>query len=161
MKGKNMNKNELLESYINGYDKLAAAIQNAESEMLYFKPAENKWSTVEVIVHLADAECYANVRFRKAIAESGCTVDVYDHNAWAKLLDYQNQDIVTALALFKIIRLNNYKILSRLNDRVWDNFIMHPERGKVTLLNLLNIYVDHVHVHIKQIERNFEAFKNQ
>lgn len=156
-----MNKNELLESYLNGYDKLASSIRNASSEMLYFKPAENKWSAAEVIVHLSDSECNGNIRFRKAIAESGCTIDVFNHDAWAKKIDYQNQDIATALALIKILRLNNLKMLASLKEEVWDNYVIHPEKGKITLLNLLSLYTEHIHVHIKQIERNFEAYKNQ
>jgi hypothetical protein len=156
-----MNKEELLQSYSNGYDKLTAAIRHANSEMLYFKPAENKWSAVEVIIHLSDAECNANVRFRKAIAESGSNIDVFDHDAWAKLIDYQHQDVVTALALIQILRLNNFKTLSTLKDEIWSNYVIHPERGKVTLLELLNIYTEHIYVHIRQIQRNFDAYKNQ
>lgn len=156
-----MNKEELLESYLKGYDELAATIRNASGEMLYFKPAENKWSAAEVIVHLSDSECNGSIRFRKAIAESGSPIDLFNHDAWAKLIGYQNQDIVTSLALIKILRMNNFKVLSGLKDDIWENFVIHPEKGKITLMNLLNIYVEHLHIHIRQIERNFKAFKNQ
>jgi len=156
-----MSKEELLNSYINGYDELAAAITDADSLMLYFKPAPEKWSAVEVIIHLADAECNGNVRFRKAIAESGAKVDVYDHNAWARCLDYQNRDVVTALALFKLLRVNNYQVLSSLEEDVWNNFVIHPDHGKITVRDILRIYTEHLHTHVKQIKRNFDQYKSQ
>lgn len=155
-----MNKEELLKSYRHGYDDLAAIIETADKHMLYFKPAEDKWSAVEIIVHITDAECNGNVRIRKAIAESGSKVDVYDHNAWAKALDYQNRDAVTSLALFKLLRLNNYQVLSSLNDETWNNYVIHPDHGKITLLDILRIYTDHLHTHVKQIQRNFNLFNS-
>ncbi len=156
-----MDKNELLKNYLKGYDTIADAIKDSSDEMLYYKPASDKWSAVEVIIHLADSECNANVRFRKAIAESGSKVDVYDHNAWAKYLDYQNSDTVIALALFKLLRLSNYNVLSSLPEETWNNFVLHPDYGKITLLDILRIYTEHVGTHVRQIKRNFESFNSQ
>ncbi len=155
-----MDRKELLKSYLNGYDLLTGLIKDSTEEMLYYKPAFNKWSVVEIIVHLADADCTGSYRLRKAIAESGCTVDVYDQDAWASKLNYQKHNVATSLALFKIQRLNNFQMLSHLDEKVWDNFIIHPERGKISLSDLLKIYTDHVTVHLEQIKRNFQSYNN-
>lgn len=156
-----MDKTEFLREYIKGYEKLADTIREASEEMLYYKPAENKWSSVEVIIHIADAECNGSIRFRKAIAESGSKVDLYDHNAWVRLLDYQNRDIAASLALFKLTRENNYQLLSSLPEDVWNNFVIHPEYGKITLLDILRIYTEHLETHIRQLKRNFDSYTNQ
>lgn len=152
---------ELLQSYLNSYDDLAEVVKSATEEMLYYKPSADKWSAVEIIVHLADAECNGYVRFRKAIAEPGKSVDAYDHEAWALKLDYQNQNIATALALFKLLRMNNFHMLSKLDDKVWNNFVIHSEKGKITLAEILKIYTDHLTTHINQIKRNFQAYNYQ
>lgn len=156
-----MNRKELLQDYINGYDELTAVFQEADEEVLFYKPSEKQWSIVEIIIHLSDAECNSNVRFRKAIAESGSSVDLYDHDAWALHLDYQHRDMVTALALIKLLRINNYRLLTSLKEEVWSNYVIHPQHGKVTVDDLLRIYAEHLHIHIKQIRRNFESYKNQ
>lgn len=156
-----MDQQKLLQQYLHGYDELTELIKTATEEMLYFKPSPKKWSAVEIIVHLADADCNGFVRFRKAIAESGSEVELYNHDKWAVKLDYQNQNIVTSLALFKMLRLSNFQMLSKVEGKKWKNFVIHPEKGKVTLLDLLQTYTDHLSVHINQIKRNFQAYNNQ
>ncbi len=153
-----MDREELLQSYIKGYDELAAVIQKADKEMLYYKPAENKWSAVEVVVHITDTECNASVRLRKAIAEPGAKAEPTNQDVWAKVLDYQHHDLVVSLALFQMLRLNNYKLLSSIDDKLWSNTIVHPTRGNVTVEELLKIYTEHIHTHINQIKRNFDAY---
>jgi hypothetical protein len=156
-----MDRQKSLQDYLEGYDTLTKLIKTATEEMLYYKPAANKWSAVEIIVHLADAECNGFVRFRKAIAESGCNVDLWDHEAWTLKLNYQNQNVVTSLALFKMIRFSNFEMLSRVDNKKWNNFIMHPEKGKITLSNLLKLYTDHLNTHINQIKKNFQLYNKQ
>jgi len=156
-----MTRKELLQSYFNGYDGLASQVKDLSKEVLYYKPSEDKWSIAEIIMHLSDAECNSNLRFRKAIAESGSRVELYDQDLWAKLLKYQECDLAVSLALIKILRMNNYFLFLILDENVWDNFIIHPERGKLTLDNLLKIYTEHLEIHIKQIKRNTELFKTR
>ena len=156
-----MNRYDLLESYLNGFDELAKIIKETDGNILFYKPSEKKWSIAEIIVHLADAECNGYIRLRKAIAESGCTVDIYDQDAWADKLYYKSQDISNSLALFKLFRVINYQLLSGLSEDKWNNFIMHPQRGKLTLLDVLNMYTEHLYQHINQIKRNITAFNNQ
>jgi len=66
-----MNRNELLELYSNAYNNLIAALEEIPKEMWQYKPAPNKWSVHEVLIHIADSEASSFVRARKIISESG------------------------------------------------------------------------------------------
>lgn len=154
-----MNRSELLENFRQGFEKIRLALQNFPKHVFDYKPAPDKWSIREIIIHLADSEANAYCRFRKIIAEPGDSVMVYDQDIWAKKLNYNNQEIDPCLELFYHLRVCTYSLLKELPEATWHNFIIHPERGKVTLEDLLAIYAGHVDSHIKQMNKNFDDWK--
>jgi len=40
-----------------------------------------------------------------------------------------NQDTQQTLELFRLLRETTYRILKSLPDEVWQNTLLHPERG--------------------------------
>jgi hypothetical protein len=153
-----MTRLEKLESYSSAYDSLIQSLKNFPKEMWQFKPAPNKWSIHEVLIHIADSEVSSFARARKIICESGSTVMVYDENLWAKHLDYHNQNIEESLELFRMLRMMTYKVIKDLPKEIWKNFIIHPDNGKMTLDDWLTIYEEHIPVHIKQMQKNFNEW---
>lgn len=150
-----------LKSYANGYAQLAAAIQQFPKESWSFKPSPQRWSIREILVHVVDSEVNGFVRCRAFIAEPGKTVMAYDQDQWAKALRYQEQSVEDALELFKWIRLTTYKLIQPLPDSVWSNTVQHPERGTITFDNWLEIYERHVPAHVRQMQKNYEAWKSE
>ena len=73
-------RNEKIELYGNGYDLLIEALKDIPREMWRFKPAPKEWSVHEVLVHLADSESNAALRARKLIVEPGGTLMGYDQD---------------------------------------------------------------------------------
>lgn len=155
-----MDKNKLLDNYKLGFNELQNSLREFPMEMWDYKPSPDKWSIKEIIIHMVDSEINGYLRCRKIIAESGSTITTYDQDAWAQKLHYNSRSIDTSLELFRIIRIVNYSLLINLPDETWNNYIMHPESGKMTLKDYLKIYVDHVDIHTKQMKRNFDAWKN-
>jgi hypothetical protein len=130
------------------------------SGAMTFKPNPKVWSVREVIHHMPDSEINSVVRCRKIIAESGTTVSVYDQDVWANGLKYQRRDIKDALELFRLLRSYTVGLLRTVDEAVWqDNFVMHPEDGRLTLEKWLGIYANHVDKHIGQIQRNVEVWE--
>ena len=154
-----MNRNELLELYSRAYHDLIAALEEIPKEMWQFKPAPNKWSVHEVLIHIADSEASSFAHARKIICESGSTIMAYDENAWAVKLNYHNQSIEDSLELFRQLRMMTYNVIKDLPEETWQNFINHPENGKMTLYDWLKVYADHIPVHINQIKRNLNEWK--
>jgi len=154
-----MTRTEKIESYSKGYENLINAVNEMPKEMWNFKPAPNKWSVHEIIIHMADSEVNSFSRARKIICEPGSTIMAYDQDTWAIKTKYYNQSTNDALELFKILRRMTYNIIKNLPESIWNNEFVHPERGKLTLDDWLNIYEGHVDVHVNQMKRNLNELQ--
>lgn len=154
-----MDKNKLLDAYKLGYNELQNSLREFPMEMWDYKPSPDKWSIKEIIIHMVDSEINGYIRCRKIIAENGSTIMPYDQDAWADKLHYMSRSIDTNLELFRIIRIVNYSLLINLPEESWDNYIIHPESGNMTLQDYLKIYVDHVEIHTNQMKKNFNEWK--
>lgn len=150
---------ELLAKYNSGYDLLNTQLNQMPEDAIYFKPAEDQWSVSEIIVHLADSEAHGFIRAKKIIAECGGRVCVYNQQIWADNLFYSQMDYKDALELIRIIRRNLLKVLSLISEETWHNYIFHPESGKITLLDWVQMYIDHIAIHVQQMHRNFYDWK--
>jgi hypothetical protein len=155
-----MTRNELLTAFAKGYESLKAALEQTPEGAMDFRPSPGAWTIREIIHHMPDSEATGFVRCRKIVAESGVAVDVYDQDIWTDKLKYRSRDITHALELFRLMRLTTLDLLRTVEESVWaNNYIMHPERGKVTLDHWLEIYAVHADKHAAQIRRNVEAWE--
>ena len=153
-------RNQFIESYGQAYNTLTQAIKKYPREMWQWKPAPEKWSIHEVIIHITDSEANSFVRCRRFIAEPGSGVYGYDENKWAKALDYHHQSIDDALELFKYLRGNTYKLIKTIPDEIWTTAtVHHSESGTMTFEQWLKIYEEHIPVHIRQMDRNYNAWQ--
>lgn len=152
-----MERAALLIDYRDGYKKISEAMKNIPFELWDFKPAPEKWSVREILIHLADSEVNAFVRARKMLAEPGSELMVYDQDKWAQQLNYAGQDIDMSMILFKTVREANYRMLITLTDDEWSRSAFHPERGKMSLEDWLLTYTAHVDKHIGQMFRTVET----
>lgn len=154
-----MLRSERIESYSRTYELLIESIKEFPKEMWQFKPAPDKWSIHEILIHIADSETSSFIRARKIICEPGSTITAYDQDRWAIQLNYHNQSIEDSLELFRSLRLMTSRVIKDLPEDVWNNFIIHPERGRLTLDEWLVMYEQHIPVHIRQMQRNFNMWK--
>jgi len=147
-----------IEIYGRAYDILVDALAQLPKEMWGFKPSPGEWSIHEVIIHIADSEANSYARCRRAIAEPGSTVMAYDEVRWAATLRYAEQDTAEALELFKRLRHNTYRLIQTLPDSVWAHTIEHPENGRMTLDDWLDVYARHIPEHVDQMRRTYAAW---
>ena len=155
-----MTRTELLTAFTQGYERLKAALEQTPKKALDFRPSPRAWTIREIVHHMPDSEASCFVRCRKIIAESGVTVDVYDQDIWTDKLKYRSRDITHALELFRFMRVTTVDLLQTVDESTWsNNYIMHPENGKVTLERWLELYAVHADKHVAQIRRNVEAWE--
>jgi hypothetical protein len=150
-----------IEIYGSAYNHLRDALRQFPPEMWQFKAAPDDWSIHEIIVHLADSEANSFIRCRRAIAEPGSAVLGYDESRWAATLNYAGQSAEDALELFKWLRLSSAKLIQTLPAETWSHTIEHSENGTMTLEDWLDIYVRHVSDHIEQMQKVYEAWRQQ
>lgn len=155
-----LERDTLIESYGNAYEVLLDALREFPNEMWQWKPAPEKWSIHEILIHIADSEANSYIRCRRLAAEPGSGVYGYDENAWANKLAYHTQSTDDALQLFKWLRKMSYDLIKNIDDATWQTAtIQHSESGTVKFEEWLKTYEEHVPVHIRQMKRNLQQWK--
>lgn len=158
---KNVERQERIELYGKAYQLLIKALEKFPREMWRFRPAPDRWTIHEIVIHLADSEANGFVRVRKLVAEPGATITAYDEPAWARALDYNAQSVEDALELFRWLRGNTDKLIRTLAESVWANTIYHPENGTMTMDDWLLEYARHIPDHIAQMEEVYADWMKQ
>ena len=146
------NRREQIESYGAAYDLLAAALARFPRAMWQYRPAPDRWTIHEIIVHITDSEANSYVRCRRLLAEPGSAVLGYDEAGWARALNYHDQSVEDALELFKWLRRASYLLIKDAPDTVWSHTIVHSENGMMTADEWLDTYERHVRDHIEQMQ---------
>jgi hypothetical protein len=89
-----MTPNELADAYLAGAADLRAAVAGMTREQLTARPVPGKWSTLEVICHIADFEPVLADRMKRILAKGdGMPLLLSaDENLFAKELKYHERD---------------------------------------------------------------------
>ncbi|MDF2681102.1 MAG: hypothetical protein K0R47_2292 [Brevibacillus sp.] len=149
----------LIEEYGRGHERVKEAIRSLTEEEMHYKPGPNKWSIHEIVVHLADAELVGVHRMKRVLAENDPMLTAYDQDAWAMSLGYAEQDAKRSLELFGLIRAMMVPVLEKVEGADWQRCGIHEEAGSLTLVQLLERYVNHVGDHLAQIQRVQAAYR--
>jgi hypothetical protein len=142
--------------YASGYDLLAAALERYPRDMWHHRPAPDRWTIHEIVIHITDSEANSFARVRRLIAEPGQSVMAYDEAAWARALDYHSRSPETALELFKWLRRSSFELIRDQPESSWIHTIHHPENGMMTMDDWLDVYARHVPEHIAQMEAVYQ-----
>lgn len=132
--------------------KLAALIKRLDKKQLNYRSAPGKWSIVEILAHLADAELVGSWRMRLILGQNGTPIQAFDQGAWAGTFRYNRRDPKTSLATFTMLRQNNLALLKSVPKALWDNYGMHQERGKETITQIVRMFAGHDLNHLRQVE---------
>ena len=116
-----------------------------------------KWSTRQVICHLADFEPIYADRMKRAIAENEPTIFGGDPEAFAARLAYEQRDIEEELLMIESVRKHVVRILRTLQPEAFDRTVNHSEDGPITLRTLLERITNHIPHHVQFIEEKREA----
>jgi hypothetical protein len=148
-----------IEAYGLAHQVLSAALAQLPRDMWQYRPAPDRWTIHEIVIHIADSEANSYIRGRRFIAEPGTQIAAYDEMRWATALRYHAQSTDAALELFKWLRGNTYELIKSLPDAVWSNTLDHPEVGTLTMDDWLNTYERHIPDHIAQMQAVYAAWQ--
>jgi hypothetical protein len=156
-----------LASYVEGRDPIAmqreaagivaALIRGVPGAQLKARPAADKWSITEIIMHLADDELTSSWRYRQMLEYDKPTLAGFDQELWARVGDYVSWEAEDALTLFRLLREANLKMFARLTPEQWERGGVHSERGPLTVRILCRHMAAHDVNHIEQIRRILHA----
>ncbi len=145
-----------IESYGGAHQQLLRALERFPDEMWQFRPAADRWTIHEIIIHIADSEANSYIRCRRFLAEPGGTVLGYDENQWARRLRYHDQSAADALELFRWLRKKSYDLIRELPESAWSSTVYHTESGEMTMDEWLVTYERHIPEHIQQMQAIFD-----
>jgi hypothetical protein len=147
--------------YRQGPDHLDAALANVPAAALQWRPGPGKWSVHEVVVHCADSEVNAHMRLRYLVAEPQPLIVGYDQDRWALDMDYHAHPLEPALATVHAVRANTVPLLERLTEAQWRKTGRHTEHASYGVEKWLEIYSEHLEVHVRQIQRNMQGWEQR
>ncbi|HXO06254.1 MAG TPA: DinB family protein [Candidatus Sulfotelmatobacter sp.] len=147
-----------LESFGRAPALLSAALRQFPKKMWLHKPAPDRWSIHEIILHLADSEASAYIRCRRFIAEPESPILNFDPARWAGTLGYFHQSTREALEIIRRLRKATYQLLVALPESVWDQTVSHPTDGRVSLADWMEIQERHIPHHIDQMKQNYDTW---
>ncbi|QDU93514.1 DinB family protein [Lignipirellula cremea] len=137
-----------IDAYLAGVDQLQAAIAGMTAEQLDAAPAEGKWSTRQVICHLADFEPVYLDRITRIIAEDEPSFFSGDPDLFAARLAYAQRDLAEEMQLIGAVRRHLARILRTLPAADFQRRGNHSADGPVTLEKLLRHITAHIPHHL-------------
>jgi hypothetical protein len=139
---------ELVDAYEKGIEDLSSAVAGMSREQLLAHPIPGKWSTQEVVSHLADTEIYLTDRIERTIALERPLLIGVDERPYPERLNYQAFNLAEQLNLFTALRRHGVRILRMQPPEAWQRTAVHSETGLVTLRQLVLQAVRHVKHHL-------------
>lgn len=152
---------DLIKEYSLGYTMIWDAIEGLTEEELRYKPAPNKWSIHQILIHVTDSEISATPRLKKVLAEDEPILVSFDQDAWANTLSYDLLDREQYLHLFKLLRTSMQPILDNLTSEQSRRVGMYIDQERFTFKQLLEFRVQHVRDHLDQIERIKNSYREK
>jgi DinB superfamily len=147
----------LVESYLAGIQIVRQAVAGMTPEQLKGRPVPGKWSTLEVICHLADSDQAWTFRMKRVIAEDRPLLIGYDESRFSQALGYQERNAEEELAYLEQTRRQMGRVLRHIPPEALARTGVHTERGLITLEQMLEVEIDHINHHVKFIREKRKA----
>jgi hypothetical protein len=147
----------LIDDYLAGPELLRKAVAGLTPAQLAARPVPGKWSTAEVVCHLADFEGVYAERMKRVIVESSPALASGDPTAFAARLAYGQRDVEEELALIALVRKQMGRILASLSAEDFQRQGLHSTDGPMSLETLLGRITRHIPHHVRFIEEKRRA----
>jgi hypothetical protein len=140
-----------LADYLAGAALLRAAVKGMTHEQALAKPVPGKWSTHEVVCHLADSDMLYAERIKRVLCETNPTFLNADPDTWMRL-NVPARQLSDEVDLIEAVRKQVGHILATATDADLKRTGTHTEAGVLSLETLLTRVIGHIPHHVKFIE---------
>src|SRR5947209_6906221 len=148
---------EAADSYLAATAALRSAVAGMDPNQVVARPVAGKWSTLEVVCHIADFEPIMADRMKRVIAFDRPQLLAADENGFAKTLAYHDRHLEEELAVIETTRRQMARILRALPESAADRVGVHSERGPKTLRELLTGATGHIAHHLPFVTAKRQA----
>jgi hypothetical protein len=149
---------ELADQLLDGAAALRQAVAGMTREQLTARPVAGKWSTLEVVCHLADFDPILVDRMKRIIALPDVPLLlVADENDFQKALAYHDRDAENELAIIDATRRQAAQIIRTLKPEQLQLTGCHNKKGIVTLEKVIQTAINHIPHHLKFVAEKRKA----
>src|SRR5262249_32921355 len=134
---------ELADVYMKGAAEVRAAVAGMTRAQLTARPIPDRWSTLEVLAHLADFEPIFAERMMRVIALPEALLLSADENLFAKSMDYHSRDADEELAVIEATRRKLARIIRSQSPEQMKKSGVHSSRGLLTLEQIVQGAIGH------------------
>ncbi len=152
-----MSMSDLIDQYLAGPEELRRAIEGMSDEQLDQTPVPGRWSTRQVVCHIADFEPIYADRMKRVIAEDNPTIFGGDPDLFAARLAYSDRKIDQEIQMIEVVRRHVASILRTLSTADFKRQGTHSEAGPLTLEDLLHNITNHIPHHVRFIVEKRQA----
>jgi len=147
----------LINDYAAGPQLLREAVRGMSRDQLMARPVPGKWSTLEVVCHIADFDIVGADRIKRVIAQNEPTLPDGDEKAFADALRYHDRELEEELQIIGAIRASTTRILRTLKDDDFARIGTHTAAGPLTLAQLVERMAKHIRHHVGFIQEKRKA----
>lgn len=140
-----------IEAFVTVPQALREAVAGLSDAQLDTPYRDGGWSPRQICHHLADSHMNSFLRFKFGLTEDTPTIKPYDENAWSTTPDVLGQPVEHSLQILSGVHARLVALLRAQPAAAFDRGLLHPERGPMTLAQLLGLYAWHGAHHIAQI----------
>ena len=140
---------DLISAYEQGIEELRLAVAGMTAEQQRSRPVAGRWSTLEVVCHVADCEQFFADRMKRTLAMERPLLLGADGFRYPEPLRYQDHDLEQELDLVAVTRRQMAHTLKLVAPDTWQRTAVHSETGLVTLRQLLLHAINHLRHHLR------------
>lgn len=153
-----MTPTELADAYLKGAADLRAAVQGLTREQLAARPVAGRWSTLELVCHIADFDPILVERMKRIIALGDTPLILgADENLFVKELKYHDRDVEEELTLIEATRKQMARVIRGLTPEQLQATGCHNKRGLQTLEKVIQMAINHIQHHLPFIAEKRKA----
>lgn len=157
-----MDSQAMIDAYLGGIEVLRQTVAGMTAEQLVARPVHGRWSTLEVVCHLADFEQIYADRMKRVIATDRPLLLSAGRELFARSLAYHERDIDEELALIDLTRRQMARSLMGLPEDAWDRIGIYRHEGQGeerSLRRLLEMITEHIPHHAAFIAEKRRALR--
>ncbi len=139
---------EAISRYLHGIELLRESVSGMTRQQVFAYPVPGKWSTMQVICHIADFEPIYADRIKRVIAEESPILISGDPDLFASRLCYTDRDPEEELTLIEMTRRQLARILTIQPESSFQRVGQHSVDGEITLETLLVRVTNHIPHHV-------------
>lgn len=140
-------------------DFIDRVVREHSPAQLRTRPYEGKWTPLEIIGHLIDAEFVYGYRVRLIFCEERPTILSMEQDPWVAGQRYNEDDPAMLAEDFRALRGTSVRLWRKVGPAALNRVGVHEERGEESLSLMLAMHAGHDLSHIDQLTRYTAAVR--